>query len=72
MRFLIAFLLFITPAAAAECPVPIPNLKRIFPMSTSSNVRKTNPIASLGFAASSWMAMTLMFMSFSIRMTIFV
>ena len=52
MRILIAFLLFITPAMAAECPVPYSEFEANIPHVDLIECPKTIPIASWAFAAS--------------------
>jgi len=49
MRFLIAFLLFITPAMAAECPVSYSEFEANIPHVDLIECPKNNPDSELGF-----------------------
>lgn len=49
MRFLLAFLLFITSAAAAECPVPYSEFEANIPHVDLIECPKNKPDSELGF-----------------------
>ena len=49
MRILIAFLLFVTPAMAADCPVPYSEFEENIPHIDMAECPKNKPDSELGF-----------------------